>query len=101
MIDWNKLNKEDMLIISKIAVRYINMFSVMNRSISKSDKQDIEMDITACHITDCKLDLQKLLNADDYNFAHDTVGIRTNIDRYTGKLMNCFVPRCAYQKKGK
>ena len=98
MIDWGKLNKEDMLMISKIADRYINMVSVLNRA-NKRDKQDVEIDITACHITFCKLDLQKLLNADDFNFAHDTVGIRNNIDRDTGKLLNCFVPRTAMNER--
>jgi hypothetical protein len=93
VIDWGKLNKEEMLIISKIADRYIKMFSVFSRA-NKADKQEVEMDISACHITDCKLDLQKLLEADDYNFAHDVVGIRTNLDRDTRKLLNCFLPRC-------
>lgn len=98
MIDWGKLNNEEMLIISKIADRYIKMFSVFSRA-NKADKQDVEMDLTACHITDCKLDLQKILEADDYNFAHDVVGIRTNLDRDTGKLLNCFLPKCIINSK--
>jgi hypothetical protein len=53
------------------------------------------MDITACHLNGCKLDLAKLLAADDFNFAHDVLGIRRHIDRETGQLMNCFRPRFA------
>ena len=56
---------------------------------------DATMDVDACHNNDCPLKLQELLEADDFNFAHDVFGIRANIDRTTGKLQNCFVPRYA------
>lgn len=39
------------------------------------------------------LDLDAMLAADDSNFVHDFFGIRTNMDRQTGLLANCFVPR--------
>lgn len=41
------------------------------------------------------IDLDALAETDDFNFAHDVFGICSNIDRATGKLMNCFVPRFA------
>ena len=41
------------------------------------------------------LDLERMLNADDINFAHDFFGIRKHMDRKTGKLGDCFVPRFA------
>ena len=50
------------------------------------------MDIEACHNGN-PLMLAELLNADVWDFAHDVFGIQENIDRTTGKLMNCFVPR--------
>lgn len=56
---------------------------------------DAMMDIDACHMNDCPLKLQELLQADDFNFAHDVFGIRAHINRHTGKLMDCFVPRYA------
>ena len=56
---------------------------------------DILMDVDACHSNGCPLQLQALLAADDFNFAHDVFGIRANINRHTGQLMNCFVPRYA------
>lgn len=54
-----------------------------------------EMDITACHANGCPLKLDELLAADRFNFAHDVTGIRARIDRSTGKLTGCFLPRYA------
>ena len=55
---------------------------------------DLEMDIAAtCHHTPLKL--HELLKADDANFMHDVFGIMRHIDRRTGLLMDCFVPRFA------
>lgn len=44
-----------------------------------------------------ELDLEKLLAAPKYDFAHDICGIRRHMDRSTfpGKLTDCFWPRCA------
>lgn len=53
------------------------------------------MDITATHLNGCPLQLQKFLDADDFNFAHDLVGIVNHMDRSTGQLIRCFLPRCA------
>ena len=39
-------------------------------------------------------EIKRLMKFDDFSFAHDIVGIQANIDRNTGKLRNCFVPRC-------
>lgn len=58
---------------------------------------ECDMDLTACHANGCPLDLAKLEAADDFNLAHDVFGIRRHINRTTGKLEDCFVPRCAYQ----
>jgi hypothetical protein len=44
------------------------------------------------------LDLQAMLNADDFNFTHDFVGIANHIDRNTGKFDLTFVPRFAKEK---
>lgn len=58
-------------------------------------KMDCWMDIEATHLNGCKLDLKKLLAFDDFNFWHDIAGISNHIDRTTGKLTRCFLPRCA------
>jgi hypothetical protein len=54
---------------------------------------DIDMDITATHANGCRLKLSELAAADNFNFAHDVFGIRRHINRETGQLENCFVPR--------
>ncbi len=58
-------------------------------------RMDAMMDIEACHCNGHPLDLQKLLTAPRFDFIHDVFGIRRHIDRSTGKLMNCFSPRCS------
>ena len=41
------------------------------------------------------LRLEELLNADDFDFAHDIIGIVNNIDRRNPTDFNLFVPRYA------
>lgn len=66
---------------------------------SYKDITDMEMNITATHLNGCRLDLLKLLSADDFNFYHDIFGINQHLDRNTGALRDCFVPRCAKPHK--
>lgn len=61
----------------------------------KADKTELEMDITACHLNGCTLDLGRLMAADDFNLLHDVVGINRHINRDTAQLDNCFRPRFA------
>lgn len=75
---------------------------VARRAVKLAEQHDIKynnlkarMDIEACHCNGCPLDLQGLLDTDDGNFGHDVFGIRANIDRTTGQLLNCFLPRYA------
>lgn len=85
MINWNCTGEEWGLIIG-IAKRAIDMGL-------NSDTIEVQMDIAAVHLNNCKLDLGKLLEADNFNFAHDVSGIRRHIDTNTGKLKNGFLPR--------
>jgi hypothetical protein len=57
-------------------------------------KLDCLMDI---HYVDevCPLRLREMLDADDYDFAHDIQGIYWNFNRETKQLENEFVPRFA------
>lgn len=41
------------------------------------------------------LDLDRLMEFDEYNFAHDILGINRNLNHRTCELENCFLPRCA------
>lgn len=51
------------------------------------------MNLSACHASGNPLRLSDLLQADDFNFAHDIFGIDRHINRATGKLENFFSPR--------
>ncbi|MHB0965308.1 MAG: DUF6874 family protein [Bellilinea sp.] len=83
-IQWSA-SRRDAALISGIAVRSIDLIG--------APYQDIEMDITACHLNGCPLKLEALLHADDFNFVHDVQGIHQHLDRETGELKDCFLPR--------
>jgi hypothetical protein len=85
MINWTKIKKEDMQIALQIAKR-------ANRLYPRRTIMDFDMDIEACHLSN-PLRLKELLEADEFNFAHDIYGIMNNLNRETGKLQNCFLPR--------
>jgi hypothetical protein len=58
------------------------------------DHMTLIMDITACHLNDCKLRLEALgEEANDKDLMRDVYGIMRNMNRKTGKLENMFVPR--------
>ena len=80
-----KVSEFDMKEIHAIAVKASRKFGY--------PLMDVEMDITACHANGNPLKLHELYNADEFNFAHDVCGIRQHINRKTGKLENCFLPR--------
>lgn len=79
-------------VIHKIAARAVNMAIGAGFDYPM---MDADMDITACHCNGMPLKLEALLSADEFNFAHDVFGIRRHIDRETGKIGGCFVPRFA------
>lgn len=58
------------------------------------NKLSFTMDMGAAH-QDVGLNLEKLAGFDDASFGHDIFGIRRYMDRETGQLTNCFLPRCA------
>lgn len=92
MIDWMSLTDEDVSAINRITKKAIQMMPIMSFRF-----MELEMDLQAAHLG-CRLDLDQLENGDNGDFAHDVVGISKNIDRETGQLQNCFLPRCAAKK---
>ncbi|MCF7634874.1 MAG: hypothetical protein LLF82_000340 [Dehalococcoides mccartyi] len=78
-------DKNDLLLIEAIAVRAVKDLQL--------DRVHTSMDLSACHANGNPLRLKELLEADDYNFAHDIFGIYNCINRYTGKLERGFRPR--------
>lgn len=78
--------------ITQIAYRAAPIFA--NAGVEQSILETI-MDLDACHSNGCPLDFEKLLAADEATFGHDLLGIRRHINRKTGELEDCFVPRTA------
>lgn len=91
-ISW-KTSKEDAEVIAEIARRAVQAFGHLGLS-----QTEIAMDITATHANGCPLDLAGLRDAEPFDFAHDIGGIRSHLDRKTGRLLDCFLPR--YSKAG-
>lgn len=83
---------EDAALIEQIVDRHEALFQRLFPS-QPFDRLSASMDLTATHLNGCPLRLKDLLEADDLNFAHDVGGIARHIDRTTGKLTRCFLPR--------
>jgi hypothetical protein len=93
MIKWGKTTKEEVQTISRIAKR---ANKIMERETGDSlDVMSTVMDLEATHTHGCPLKLAELEKADDVNLMHDVLGIARHIDRDTGELTNCFLPRFA------
>lgn len=90
MIDWSKntMSKKDYEAIDKIADRAQSLAGVY------VDRMTLAMDLEVCNMT-CPIDLDALLAFDEFNLAHDVFGITNHLNRETGELEDCFVPRCA------
>jgi hypothetical protein len=95
-INFSLKSKAEYLTVHQIAARASQMAAKHGL---KYPLIDADMDICATHLNGCPLKLEELLAADDMNFAHDVFGIRRHIDRTTGELQDCFVPRYAAPTK--
>jgi len=87
-----RLSDEDralMLLCAQRATRIARAFKVRYPLI------DAQLDLTVTHTHGCALDFAGLLAARDSDFAHDVFGINAHLDRRTGELKDCFVPRFA------
>ncbi len=56
---------------------------------------DAALDIAATHANGCPLRLRELLAAPAEHLLHDVLGIARHLDRRTGELRDCFLPRFA------
>lgn len=90
-----KTNKAEFSLIQEIAERAVTKAFELDPRSGRINKFELVMDITACHANGCPLQLDALLSADDFNFIHDVFGIRRHLNRDTGELGSCFLPRFA------
>ena len=88
-IDWDAVSEEDRELAKKIAKRASNEID---------SGPHWQMDIEAAHLNlgaeeGRGLDLETLLKADGFNFAHDVCRIASHLNRETGEVEGCFLPR--------
>ena len=86
------ITKQDMDTILAIVERADELSRTLDQG--GVDRLSLTMDLEATHAS-CPLQLEALLMADNGNFAHDVFGIRRHMNRETGKLGDCFMPRFA------
>lgn len=65
------------------------------------DRQSLLMDLSATNANGCPIDFARLLEFPTFDFLHDIYGIRRHINRRTGELEDCFLPRCSLSTKPK
>lgn len=88
-MDFSKITTDEVNAVQSIVNRYCRSVGMVG-----ADKLDLYMDLHAAN-ADVGLDFAKLETAPDADFFHDVSGIRRHMDRTTGKLGDCFLPRCA------
>ena len=94
-----KIDRSAAATVRKIIDRAAEMSErVTGKKLNDDELRAWTMDVLACHANGCPLDFERLLAADDFNFGHDLFGIWRHMDRTTGNLTNCFVPRFAIPK---
>jgi hypothetical protein len=81
-----KVTNEEFMIIMDIVERADEM------ELMAFDRLSLSMDLAFTH-EELDLRLKDLLEADDFNFAHDIVGIQNNLNRQTKQMENYFLPR--------
>ena len=82
------MDKENFELIVEIAKR------AERKNLLMFDRMSLIMDLEQA-TEQFNLKLKELMNADDFNFAHDICGIQKNFNRETLKMENCFLPRYA------
>ena len=75
--------------VAKIVDRALGMFARFRMPV---EPLSVRMDIAAVHGR-IGLRLEEFAEADDLNFSHDIGGIYKHLNRETGDLEDCFLPR--------
>jgi len=96
MINWLNLGTtlDELRVIHAIAQRAVTQ---QDKELTDLDFISTQMDLELAH-NDHPLKLRALLEAPDSDFWHDIIGIIGNLNRKTGKIENCFAPRCAVKQ---
>ena len=87
MKHWSKEDEPD---VAYVVERSREMFAKFGHRI---DVLSLRMDLAAVNAV-IPLDFAKLANFDNPNLLHDVGGIIKHMNRETGDLEDCFIPRC-------
>lgn len=82
--------KPDLTLIRRIAQRAVLLYDSHNVVV---DEVDVVIDLASCHFGKCKLRLEELLAARDFDLMHDVGGINKHLNRDTEELSDGFSPR--------
>lgn len=92
MVEFAKFTDAERATVDKIVERAQGEYRAAGLKVPT--KMDLQMDIAAV-AAHTPLRLEEWLEADPFNFNHDIGGIRQHLNRQTGELEDCFVPRFA------
>ena len=77
-------------------------YDLLHRITDRAQTMDIARGDTITQMMDMdhaadqfNMRLEEMAEADDFNFAHDFIGIQNTMNRETGKIEGLFVPRFA------
>jgi hypothetical protein len=94
------VSPEDHMLIDRCADRAHRIQGEIGAPASQQQSVlEWQMDITAVHANGMPLRLGSLSEAPRGDFAHDVFGIMSHLDRKTGQLGSCFVPRYAHPER--
>lgn len=97
-INW-AIGPEDLKLIHEITRRARDVGHLRGRPLV-DNLLHLEMDLVACHLNGCPLDLKALLNFRLVDFVHDLLGIHRHLSTTDGSLGGQFLPRCARDQGG-
>lgn len=92
MIEFATFTDEEQKHVTAIVARALPLLRASG--IRSVDRMSLTMDLSAVHAK-VPLRLAELANADNGNFGHDVAGIIGHLNRQTGELDDCFLPRFA------
>jgi hypothetical protein len=96
-VEFASFTKKEQVVVDAIVQRALKLYDVLAAEQMRRRREDeahVEMNLSAVH-SHTPLRLELLRDFDDFNFAHDILGIERHLDKSTGELKDHFRPRCA------
>lgn len=93
-INYEKISRYESALIGRVIDRVMDLCEDHNYPLRSTQRTQLEMDLCAAHL-DTQLELHRMLECSSTDLLHDVFGIQRHLDRETGKLTSCFLPRCA------